>query len=76
VSEEAHGPTLERFRDGWVVVDRGGTISTPNPMPEAQARLYAQILGIPLPEGLDARPPHLRLIGGGESRSPSAETRR
>lgn len=44
---ESAGPTIERFRDGWVLVDRDGLIQTPRPMTEARARQYAAILGIP-----------------------------
>jgi hypothetical protein len=43
------GPTIERFRDGWVVVDRGGVISTPSPMPEETARGFARVLRVPFP---------------------------
>ena len=42
--------TVERFRDGWVIVDRAGVISTPCPMSEPTARAYARLLGIDRPE--------------------------
>ncbi len=49
MTEDRCGPTLERFRDGWVVVDRSGTIATPTPMDERTARAYARVLRIPFP---------------------------
>jgi hypothetical protein len=52
---EGAGPSIERFRDGWVLVDRVGTISTPTPMTEGNARAYAARLGIDFPDG-DAVP--------------------
>jgi hypothetical protein len=50
VSNGSPGPTFERFKDGWVVVDRAGVIATPSPMPEQTARAYARVLRVPFPE--------------------------
>ncbi len=45
----APGPRFERFRGGWVVVDRRGVISTPTPMSERTARAYARVIEVPFP---------------------------
>lgn len=45
--DEEPGPSIEKFRDGWVLVDRDGVIQTPRPMTEERARQYAGLLGIP-----------------------------
>lgn len=55
------GPTFERFRHGWVIVDSGGTISTPTPMPEKTARAYARVLRVPFPG--TSRPSTARTAG-------------
>jgi hypothetical protein len=47
------GPTFEEFRDGWVVVDPRGVISTPCPMSEETARAYARVLKVPFPGDRD-----------------------
>jgi hypothetical protein len=47
------GPTFEKFREGWVVVDPRGVISTPCPMSEETARGYARVLKIPFPGDRD-----------------------
>lgn len=58
------GPSIERFRDGWVLVDGDGVIQTPRPMPTARARAYAGLLGIDLPDRGPLRPhPALPLRG-------------
>jgi hypothetical protein len=41
--------TVERLRDGYVLVDRAGAISTPTPMSEAAARRFCRALGIDWP---------------------------
>jgi hypothetical protein len=46
---EGSGPTIERFRDGWVLVDASGAVLTPRPVDDAKARAYAGLAGIPLP---------------------------
>jgi hypothetical protein len=57
VSGEQAGPTFERFRDGWVVVDRSGAIATPTPMSETAARNFAAALRLPFPtRPADPRP--------------------
>jgi hypothetical protein len=57
VSDKQAGPTFERFRDGWVVVDRSGTIATPTPMTETAARAFAAALRLPFPSRQVDRPP-------------------
>jgi hypothetical protein len=49
VNDDRRGPTFERFGDGWVVVDRSGTIATPTPMSERSARAYARLIRVPFP---------------------------
>ncbi len=49
MSHDQAVPTFERFRNGWVVVDRSGTIATPTPMSEKTARAYAATLRLPFP---------------------------
>ena len=49
---EGSGPTIERFRDGWVLVDASGAVLTPHPMDDARVRAYAGLAGIPLPPAL------------------------
>lgn len=44
------GPAFERFRDGWLLVDRDGRIASLYPMPEETARGFAEVMGIEFPD--------------------------
>jgi hypothetical protein len=56
VSNHRSGPTFERFKEGWVVVDPAGVIATPTPMSEKTARAYARVLKVPFEEDEEPDP--------------------